>query len=207
MGYRDINAGGHVALIARDAAGRRITRRMLCLGALLCAACAPTVYRWREPVRLQDGTVLTVQRSIQFDEYQPLGGGGGGSDIPVSTLDVLDPAPQRPQVWSVAHLIPMLLDREAATGEWFVVTTFFMCSTWYDLGRPQLPYAEFRYRNGAWVRVPLSPASIGREANLLVPNQADVKTDHTLESKKALMDNPEISPRHKRVISQWSTNC
>lgn len=170
--------------------------------------CAAKVFTWNEEVQLDGGQVIVVRRTISFKEYQPLGGGGGGSDILDSTLAIESPGiAGAPDKWSNPPLIPMILDRDKQTNEWFIVTTFYMCTAWYDLGRPKLPYAEFRYRQGQWVRQPLSDHLIGRQANLLVPNQRDVTGDHTLSSKHQIMSDPTMSSRHKLVVSTWRTNC
>jgi hypothetical protein len=181
--------------------------RML-LPILLIAGCSPKVLSWTEEVQLESKELLVVRRTISFKEYQPWSGGGGGSDILDSTLEVVTPKrSDNPARWSHPPLIPMVLDQDADSHEWIVVATFYMCTAWYDLGRPELPYAEFRYRGGQWMQEPLSERLIGREGNLLVPNQADVDRDHTLASKRGVMGNPTISPRHRRVISNWKTNC
>jgi hypothetical protein len=177
------------------------------LALVLISSCGAKEFSWKEEVRLQDGEVVTVKRTIRFKKYQPPGG-GGGSDTPESTLEVIAPRlPGNPGRWSHPPLLPMIFDRDPDNQEWFIVATFYMCTAWYDLGRPKLPYAEFRYRGGQWLRQPLSEKLIGREANLLVPNQADVDRDHTLASKRGLMTDPATSLRHRQVVSSWNTNC
>ena len=177
------------------------------LGLALLTGCGAKPFSWKEEVQLHDGQVLTVRRTIQFKEYQPAGG-GGGADTPESTLEVIAPQrPDTPQRWSQPPLLPMIFDRDDETKEWFVVATFYMCTAWYDLGRPKLPYAEFRFRGGQWVQQPLSAKFVGLEANMLVPNQGDVDRDHTLASKSGLMNDPANSLRHRRVVSSWKTNC
>lgn len=174
----------------------------------LLQGCSPKVFTWKEEVQLLSSETFIVQRTISFKEYQPWSGGGGGSDIVTSTLDVISPnRPDNPRRWSHPPLIPMLLDSDPGTHEWLIVTTFYMCTAWYDLGRPKLPYAQFRFRDGQWRQEPLSEQLVGREANLLVPNQADVGKNHTLASKRGIMSNPAISVRHRRIVSNWMTNC
>ncbi|MBA3058072.1 hypothetical protein [Rhodoferax sp.] len=169
--------------------------------------CGPKLSTWKEEVQLQSGAVLTVQRTISFMAYQPAGG-GGGSNTPESSLLILAPASaDNPTMWTHPPLLPMVFDRDPDTGEWFIVATFYMCQAWYELGRPKLPYAEFRYRNGQWVQQPLSEKFIGRETNMLIPDQADVDRDHTLASKRKLMSEPTISERHLRVVPKWSSAC
>lgn len=172
---------------------------LLMLG--LLTSCAPKESTWKEAVQLQSGEVLSVQRTISFKEYQPIGGGGGGSETTVSSLEVLSPVhADTPKRWSQPPLLPMVFDRDPDTNEWFIVATFYMCQTWHELGRPLPPYVEFRYRNGQWVRQPLSEKFIDRETNMLIPNQADVGRDHTLGSKYKIMSRPTIAKEYLRVL-------
>jgi hypothetical protein len=174
---------------------------------LMLTGCGAEPVLWKEEVQLQNGEVLMVTRTIRFKEYQPIGG-GGGSDTLESTLEVISPRrADNPERWSHPPLLPMVFDRDPANQEWFVIATFYMCTAWYDLGRPKLPYAEFRYRRGQWVQQPLSDGFIGREANMLVPNHADVRHDHTLASKSRAMSDPTIAPEYRQVVSTWKTNC
>lgn len=171
------------------------------------SGCTAKVFTWNEEVQLDSGQIIVVRRSISFKEYQPIGG-VGGSDILDSTLVIESLAiPGAPDKWSDPPLIPMIFDRDKQSNEWFIVATFNMCTAWYDLGRPKLPYVEFRYRHGQWVRQSLSDQLIGRRANLLVPNQADVTRNHTLDSKFTIMNDPTTSSIYKRVEAHWSTNC
>ena len=109
--------------------------------------------------------------------------------------------------------MPIILDRDPATEEWFVVATFFHCDSWYELGRPKLPYTEYRFRNGRWVQQPLTPQWIGRAANVLpsdLSNKgviAETKPVLTVERKEGILNNPAISPEYKRVVDTWSSGC
>jgi hypothetical protein len=180
----------------------------LLLPILLISGCSPKVHSWAEEVQLENKDLLVVRRTISFKEYQPWSGGGGGSDILDSTLEVITPKrSDNPARWSHPPLIPMVLDQDADSHEWIVVATFYMCTAWYDLGRPKLPYSQFRYRGGQWVQEPLSEKLIGRSGNLLVPNQADVERDHTLASKRQVMSDPTTSSVYKRIVPTWNTNC
>jgi len=181
------------------------------VGALLlglaCVSCSDPLYRWKEEVQLPDGAVLVVERTIRFRDYTPIGGSGGGADVTASTLELLTPMENAPPLWSAPPLLPMLLDRDPVTGEWFIVSTFFMCSVWYDLGKPALPYVEYRLRNGKWMRAPLSQQLIGRDANVLVPAEADVKSDQSLETKRLLGESRAIGRKYRQIIADWQTNC
>jgi len=194
----------------RESCVNRFSLRCAAAFALLTIAltgCGPKTATWSEEVRLQSGDVLTVQRSMKFKAYQPAGG-GGGADILESTLEIIAPAlADAPARWSGAPLLPLVFDRDEANQEWFIVATFYLCTAWYDLGRPKLPYAEFRYRGGRWVQQPLSEKFIGRAGNMLVPNQADTGRNHSIASKADLMRDPATAEEYRRVVATWTTHC
>jgi hypothetical protein len=63
-------------------------------------------------------------------------------------------------------LVALVLYRDSDSSEWVVVATTVSCGTWDRHGQPKPPYWEFRLDPAGWREVPLSPASIGRPANL-----------------------------------------
>ena len=111
--------------------------------------------------------------------------------------------------------MPIVLDRDLQTNEWVIIATFFHCDGWYDLGRPKLPYTEFRFRDGRWIQQPLTPMWIGVEANVLPTDPsnkgaiAESKPALTVERKEGILSNPAISPEFKRVVDKWpsANNC
>ncbi len=134
---------------------------------LLLAGCdGATTTTWTEDVKLEGGEQIVIERSAKL-RANAIAGGGGGSFNEGMTLLITKPIkPDNPGQWS-AKYVPILLDRDPATQEWVIVATFFHCQSWEALGRPKLPYTEYRYRQGAWVQQTLSPQWIGREINVL----------------------------------------
>lgn len=164
-------------------------------------------HHWKEEVQLQTGEILTVARSIEFEFDHPIGG-VGGSDILESTLEVMSPERKDfPSKWRNPPFLPLIFDRDSDNDEWFIVATFYMCTDWYDLGRPKLPYTEFRYRNGAWIQQPLSEKFIGREGNVLIPNGRDAGPDYSLQMKREKLSDPSTAPEYKRIVRAWKTYC
>ena len=139
------------------------------LSALLMAivvGCGDSELAWTEEVRLSGGETIVVKRTAKTKPYGELGGPGGWENEGM-TLQIVKPqTPDNPLIWD-ARFVPLLFDRDSATGQWFIVATFYSCQSWYDLGRPALPYTEFRFRDGRWVQGPLTAALIGREGNML----------------------------------------
>lgn len=181
---------------------------------LLLTACGDPHLNWNEQVKLESGDVIVVARTAKFSENW-IAGGGGGSFNKGMTLQIVQPTkPDNPGAWD-ALFVPIILDRDPETHEWFIVATFFHCDSWYDLGRPKLPYTEYRFRNGRWVQQPLTQKWIGREANVLpadLSNKAAIaqgKPALTVERKEAINSDPAISPKFKRVVDHWpaANNC
>lgn len=123
------------------------------------------------------------------------------------TVEIIAPQkPDNPAPWS-AKFVPLVFDRDPDTKEWFMVATFVSCTSWYDLGRPKLPYTEFRFKNGQWVQQVLSEKFIGREGNMFTGMRYSGETDHTLASKKLLNSDPTIDPSYLRIVAKWRTSC
>ncbi|MDY0745769.1 hypothetical protein SNE35_14715 [Paucibacter sp. R3-3] len=178
---------------------------------LVLAACGDKTYAWREQVLLQDGTRVLVDRTARFSENWVAGGGGGSVNKGMTLRVVQGPTLTLPPVWD-DRFVPIVLELDASTGEWVIVATFFHCDSWYELGRPPLPYAEYRYRDGRWTRQALLKHWVGHSANVLVVDltDKDVMTGRevlTIERKKAIDELSNALPEYKRVVDHWTTGC
>ena len=167
---------------------------------------------WREEVQLKSGEVIVIKRTAKFSENW-IAGGGGGSFNRGMTIEFDSPnKPDNPTIWSGLY-VPILLDRDPDTNEWTVVATFFHCDSWYDIGRPKLPYTQYQYRGGQWVQQAIDAKWIGREGNAISPDLFDRKAINasrpifTLSDKeKRLRDRPGIDRTFKGIVDR-STNC
>jgi hypothetical protein len=186
---------------------RQLHRSAFLLVALgLLAGCSgDRQLEWTEDVRLQSGQTITLRRTSTL-EGNHIAGGGGGSFNRGMTIEIAEPRKaDNPALWNTLY-VPILFDRDTENGEWFVVATFFHCDSWVDLGRPKLPYTEFRFRNGQWVQQALSQQWIGRPANVLSSNR--LKDKHiSIERQKEILSIPTISARFKFVADKWTNNC
>lgn len=184
-----------------------IKLHMLC--ALLCTVlttgCTNSI-KWDEEVLLQSGEVLKVRREALTQPFGQIGGSGGWENMGM-TLTVISPdLPDKPVIWR-ARFVPMILDRDPKTREWFIVATFYSCTSWYELGRPKLPYTQFRLQNGQWIQQPLGEEFIGRQSNLLTDIRSSGEPDHSIASKEAVMSNGKIVTSYVKVVAKWQTNC
>lgn len=172
----------------------------------LLAGCGPKKLEWTEEVKLQSGEVLTTRRTALAEPFGQIGGTGGWENEGM-TVEIIAPVkPDNPGRWS-AKFVPLVFDRDPDTNEWFMVATFYSCSSWYGLGRPELPYTEFRYRSGQWVQQALSQKLIGREGNMLTSIHSGGEPNHTLASKELAFSNVKIAPEYRRILAKWHTGC
>jgi hypothetical protein len=173
--------------------------------ALLLTKCGKVDISWTEDVALQDGTFLVVKRTAQGKKLGEIGGSGGWENTQM-TLEIESPkVATNPPIWS-ERWVPMLLDYDAQTKEWFVAATFYTCTDWYDLGRPKLPYIAYRTNGGRWEQIPLNPELYGRKANLLTgPRSGGEPKRVTIEEKR--LRSSGTAEKYKKVLDTWSTAC
>jgi hypothetical protein len=168
-------------------------------------SCGTFGLSWKEEIQLLDGRIILVKRTAHG---KPLGeiGGPGGWEPSEMTLEIDDPAiADKPPEWRFRY-VPMLFDYDAINHEWFIVATFVTCTPWYDLGRPKLPYIEYRTRQGKWEVVPLDTALIGRKANLLTGVRSGGEPSLIrLEDKKDR--DKRAAEEYKLIVSSWHTTC
>ena len=172
---------------------------------LAAAGCVKSNLQWEEEVQLASGEVLVVQRVVKG--INPMGevGGPGGWDSESMTVAVLSPPrADNPPVWE-GPFVPLLFDRDAQTGQWFMVATFYSCESWYALGKPKLPYTEYRLKEGRWQQQSLTPSLIGRKANMLTNIHSTGEKNHTLASKVKSVS--RAAPEYQEIVSTWSTGC
>jgi hypothetical protein len=181
-------------------------KRPMILVILLASFGCTKQLKWEEEVRLHSGEILLVTRTAQAKPFGEIGGPGGwaneGMTIKVSFPSNTD----NPPTWA-GKLVPVLFDRDPVTNEWLIVATVITCTDWYELGRPSLPYAEFRTKNNIWKKQDLSRDLIGREGNLLTSIHSTGETNHTIAEKDQIKTDPTISPEFKRILSNWKSNC
>lgn len=174
--------------------------------ALLLSACGAKTIEWTEEVRLSNNETVLVKRTAKL-KANYIAGGGGGSINEGMTVEIVQPVrPDNPGLWS-ARFVPLVFDRDAITGEWFMVATFFHCDSWNELGRPRLPYTEYRYRQGQWIQQSLSAGLIGTPANMFTGMGPSGVKNLKVEDKTLLLENPAVSPKYKTITDKWLHGC
>lgn len=169
-------------------------------------ACGKSNISWNEEVQLNSGEIITVKRTARTKAFGEIGGPGGWENEGM-TVEVIKPAmKEKPPIWDFPF-VPLLFDQDVKTRQWFMVATFYSCASWYELGRPSLPYTEYRLIDGKWIQKPLSQDLIGRPANMLTSIRSSGEPDHTVKSKAALMGDPMIAKKYLKILDKWSTSC
>ena len=164
--------------------------------------------RFTEEVALSNGQVIDVERVIKTSPVGEIGG-PGGAYWKFNSIEVKSMAADAPSApWTAPpNVMPILIDRDAESGEWMVIASFITCQAWFDAGRPLPAYLEYRWR-GAWKSVPLSASSIGRPANLLVDISASGEAERIpLFEKQTRMKDPTTYKPYTGILSSHKTNC
>lgn len=165
------------------------------------------VIKWQEEVELKSGEVIRVDRTAKYKSFGEWGGPGGWENEGMTLRFSSSTGADTPPIWD-AKFVPVVFDRDATSGEWFIVATFYSCESWYALGQPKLPYTEYRFRGGVWQQVGLSASVIGLKANMLTAIRSGGEPSLIdIAAKRERMADPRITKKFTRVVQAWSTSC
>lgn len=185
-------------------------RKMAVLACCLLSltACGDVNLLWSEEVALSSGKVIVVKRGATGEKLGEIGGSGGWEQKEMSVQIKGEALGMfTPPIWRTAY-VPMLLDYDAEKNEWLIVATFYTCQGWVDLGKPKLPYVEYRVaEKGEWRVVPLESELYGRKANMLTGVRSG--------GEPSLVTVPDKTKRgrgagesFRKIVSHWrSNNC
>jgi hypothetical protein len=165
-------------------------------------------FSYREQVQISSGEVIQIERVIEAAPFGEIGGPGGW-EAKYNSLRVTTATGPVPPKWeSSMGLMPLLLDRDPITGQWYLVSIFYTCRAWRAIGSPKLPYAAFQVSNGQWESAPLDRSLIGRNGNVLTAISSEGEhSPVTLADKQRRNSDPAIVPRGLRIVAQWSNHC
>ena len=187
--------------------GRLVLPAFSYLFLLVACDSAPQTIAWREEVELKRGDLITVNRTAKSKSFKEPGGPGGWENEGMTLVIEKPKKADDPPIWDFPF-VPIVFDRDEVTKEWFVVATFYSCESWYSLGRPSLPYTEYRATNGVWQKVGLSSPLVGRKANMLSDmSSAGEPPLIDLAAKRQRMSDPRTAKKYTEVVSTWSTGC
>jgi hypothetical protein len=164
--------------------------------------------RYLEQVQLSSGEIIQVERVIEPRSIGNIGGPGGWEAIHNSLTVVAAAIPVPPTWESETGLMPMLIDRDPESGDWYLAATFYTCASWRANGRPKLPYVAFRGAREGWTRIAIAPQLIGREANVLTRISSKGESSPvTLADKKERNSDTRIALRYLRILDHWTSSC
>ncbi|WP_315385966.1 hypothetical protein [uncultured Stenotrophomonas sp.] len=180
---------------------------LLCAVVLTMVGCSRMSERWKEEVRLSDGRMIVVKRTAKGTITRDMVMRATGWKPKETTLRIPEvDGFANPPVWR-SGLIPVVMDYDPASSTWSVVATYMWCSTWYDMGRPTVPYVQYISVGGdAWRVVPLQPGLIDRRANLLTHIRPTGESGLIREEYKEMLW-PTSSDQFKSISTTWKTNC
>lgn len=186
---------------------KEFTKFIVCFFCVLLCACEQqVVLKWSEEVELSPGKVIVVKRTALGKKLGEIGGGGGWEQKEMSVDIGLVEGAFTPPIWRTAY-VPILLDYDALTKEWRIVATFYTCKGWNDLGRPALPYVEYRVsENALWRTAPLDADLIGRKTNLLTgPRSGGEPPLLTLKDKKTR--GTSAADKYRSIVGKYKSSC
>ena len=191
--------------ISRERGSARLVQALiLVISCVMLSACsAPDAeLTWVEPVQLASGETVKIRRHVSMIQQRAWGGGFASAPIyRASSIELIDSISSFP-VWD-APLVPIVMDRDLASGEWVIIASVNDCGFWERNGKPVLPYWAFRLRDGEWYRAALPQLFVGRVANLFVEFDAADSSgelkEHVVARKLRQSKEPRHAPHYTRI--------
>jgi hypothetical protein len=166
----------------------------LALTAVVIAGCSRVPPTWREEVRLSDGEVVTIQR-IHHSNVKSFAVMKANTMMVQDCMRIETPQGELP-MWC-APILALVLDRDVATKQWFVIATILSSRTPLGFERSYLaPYLEYRLRDGKWVAQDVAEVHWGRRTNLLLnPPQGELANQLVPADNKGRLNCGDTSER------------
>lgn len=153
---------------------------------------------WSEDVELDDASVIRIDRYVKFEESNSWSGDAYSATETRATLSFTGNLADLP-AWDVP-LMPLVLYRDVATGEWVIVATSTRCEVWVARGKPNPPYWEFRLGSDGWREQALSNASLNRQGNLFIRYSTKLDKKHFApEDKRQLAADARVGDKYRRI--------
>jgi hypothetical protein len=157
---------------------------------------------WVELVQLISGETVTIKRHVMMWHERAFGGGFSSAPIYKTSRIELSPGSADFPPWD-APLVPIVMDKDPANGDWIIVASIDECGMWGRNGKPGPPYWAFRLRNGVWYRDSLPEAFLDRAANLFVEydvTDSSQEVGETITSrKKSQQESPKQALHYIRI--------
>lgn len=153
---------------------------------------------------MADQSVVNVRVNVYGNRsYGEIGGPGGTEADEHELADLQALGIDKP--WRSPHGAAIIFNK-TKEGEWYVISAAISCNDVWSLGHPATPYIEFRYRNGQWVRVPMSAERIGEKANLMFIDTTQ-HGHYTLGQKRSIRGGQGPIGEYDQIVANWRDNC
>ena len=177
---------------------------VIAMSAVSCGSLSSGDRTWSEEVALDDGSVITIDRHVEQQLSNALGGGAFNARETKSTVSFRGELSSLP-TWDVP-LTPLLLYRDPERSEWVIVATTTTCEIWRARGAPEAFYWEFRLKSTEWVEAELSETSFERRTNLLFEYSRPLPARHITLATKAELHSGHQDEMY-RVIQRGVRLC
>jgi hypothetical protein len=176
---------------------------------VLLAACSANheERHWTEDVQLEDGSIVQIERHVEFDATNAMGGGAGNAVETRATLAFKGELSSLP-VWDFPR-IALVLYQSKQNQRWVVVSATTSCEVWQRGNRPRPPYWQHDMVDGQWKQAPLAEESIGKKTNLFYRYWKDDFPEHvTPQETKDRQSSPGVDKFYKQIVaSDAGWNC
>lgn len=148
-------------------------------------------YRWTEEVLLHDGSTIVVNRSVEYGGRHAIGQRPPYKEQTITfTLPNTSDRITWKDEYSVdvgsANFNPMLVEVFGHTA--YVLATPADCVSYNKWGRPNPPYAVFRYTDKKWKNIPLNQLPTEVKLPNIVISSPDIAAKNTRNSFLSIRD-------------------
>lgn len=162
---------------------------------------------WKEEVTLSSGEKFFITRTQRLDlnVANALTPGNHALDSRVASATDRIHFPE----WR-APMIPLLLDRDPANGDWILVATNATCRFWQRNQQPAPPYWAFRAVKGEWKRTEMPAGFWNRPTNLFAAfnlSDSDRTIAQTLRARKLKQLSGTADSSWARIFPRSTSIC
>lgn len=155
---------------------------------------------WQEEVKLSDGTVILVERRLEYREGSILR--DSSTKIFKNEVEVLDAKGlPPPPVWSDKWK-PMVLDRDEY-GVWFMVVIPRHCFDWDH----DLLYGQYKAIDGVWQKVEFDMRLNLRRPNIEWYTKKEMPEILRLRDKPEWEKGGEAAPEYRIINTSYRSGC
>jgi hypothetical protein len=183
---------------------------VLILGVSMSAYATTSTFTWKEEVLLHDGGKIIVTRTVERGGRHEI---GQKPSYKEQSLIFTIPGTNQQVIWEdkfsedlgSANFLPMVL--EISGGSPYIVAYPMGCLSYNKWGRPNPPYAFFKYDDKVWQRIPLQELPVEIKTPNLIFSSPDLAVEKfgtrfiSSEMIKQLIDGYK-QPEYKTILRE-----